>query len=98
MIQSFVEALIKLGPLPSAKHATVPKLQEIEKIQSPISDDDARVLLTMFGPDDCFGLAWSLIHLIETSPGWPIEDALNSFRGEWIELLKERAAKAIRTE
>lgn len=52
----------------------------------------ARALVQLFGPDDCFGLAWSLLHLIETLPGWPSEDTLKGLHGEWIDRLRERAA------
>ena len=82
--------------LPSSTTATVPEVQEFEvllsKVQTPVSDEEARALVKLFGPDDCFGLAWTLLHLIETSPGWPIADALHGLKGEWIDRLRERAA------
>ena len=31
-------------------------------------DEEAEELVECFGPDDCFSLAWSLVHLVETSP------------------------------
>jgi hypothetical protein len=75
MMQPAVERLVQIGPLPSSSVATVPILQEREallaKVKPPITDSEARALVQLFGPDDCFGLAWSLLHLIETSPGWP---------------------------
>jgi hypothetical protein len=96
MMQPAVERLVQIGPLPSSSVASVPELQEVEallaKVQTPITDDEARALVRLFGPDDCFGLAWPLLHLIETSPGWPIEDALHGLQGEWIDRLRERAA------
>jgi hypothetical protein len=49
-------------------------------------------LVKLFGPDDCLGLAWTLLHLIETAPGWPVESALVGLEGEWIDRLRERAA------
>ncbi|MDB6032726.1 MAG: hypothetical protein JWM16_3064, partial [Verrucomicrobiales bacterium] len=33
-------------------------------------------LVKVFGPDDYYGLAWSLLHLIESAPGWPLADCL----------------------
>lgn len=95
-MQSAVELLVQLGPLPSSKLATTPVIEKYEtllgKVQTPVSDDDARALVRLFGPDDCFGLAWTLLHLIETSPNWLIDDALSGLHGDWIDLLKERAA------
>jgi hypothetical protein len=61
------------------------------KIEQPISDDDARALVKLFGPDDSFGLAWTLLHLIETAPGWPLEDVLDESGNEWVDRLKQRA-------
>ena len=96
MMQPAVERLVQIGPLPRSSAATVPVLQEVEallaKVQTPITDCEARAMVRLFGSDDCFGLAWSLLYLIETSPGWPIEDALHDLHGEWIDRLRERAA------
>jgi hypothetical protein len=97
MMQPAVERLVQIGPMPSSSVATVPILQELEallaKVQTPITDNEARALARLFGPDDCFGLAWSLLHLIESSPGWPIADALHGLNGEWIDRLREREAQ-----
>lgn len=48
-------------------------------------------MISLFGQDDCFGLAWSMLHLIETSPNWPLADVLSDFSNEWIYRLRERA-------
>ena len=34
-----------------------------------------------------------MLHLIETAPGWPLEDCLRK-DGEWIERLRRRAGPA----
>ena len=95
-MQPAIERLVQIGPLPSSSVATAPVLQEVEallaNVQTPITDAEARAMVRLFGPDDCFGLAWSLLYLIETSPGWPIEDALDGVYGYWIDRLRERAA------
>jgi hypothetical protein len=96
MMQPAVARLVQIGPLPSSSVATASVLQELKallaEVQTPIADNEARALVRLFGTDDCFGLAWSLLHLIETSPGWPIEDALQGLNGEWIDRLRERGA------
>ena len=93
--QSAVSELVILGPLPSSAKPDVGQLEKFQsvlaKIKQPISDEDARALVRLFGPDDCFGLAWSLLHLIETAPNWPLEDCLQVSGNEWIERLRERA-------
>lgn len=94
-MQQAISALLGLGPLPSSVTATVPTMQAFEeqlsKVQTPITDEEARALVKLFGPDDCFGLAWTLLHLIETAPGWPVEGALDGLEGEWVARLRERA-------
>ena len=93
-MQPAVKRLIQIGPLPSSSAATVSVLRELEaligEVQTPITDNEARALVQLFAPDDCFGLVWSLLHLIETSPGWPIKGALDGLSGDWIKRLAER--------
>jgi hypothetical protein len=96
-MQCTVTALVRLGPLPSSIDPDVAKLETIQnllgKVTQPISDEDARALVRLFGPDDCFGLAWTLLHLIETAPGWPLADCLTNTGNEWVRRLRERAAR-----
>src|SRR5262245_47171618 len=93
-MQAAVQKLSQLGTFPSSANPDTAKLQEFQDILSsvkdPISDDDARALVQLFGSDDCFGLAWTLLHLIETAPNWPLEDCLRNTGNEWVNRLKER--------
>lgn len=93
-MQTTVEEMLKLGPLPCSTDADVGQLEIYQsllaKIDQPIADDDARALITLFGPDDCFGLCWTLLHIVETAPGWPIHELLVSGENEWIDRLRER--------
>jgi hypothetical protein len=95
-MQQAISALLVLGPLPSSAAAAVPTMQAFEKqlsmVQTPLTDEEACALIKLFGPDDCLGLAWTLLHLIETAPGRPVESALVGLEGEWIDRLRERAA------
>ena len=90
-----VDELVELGPLPSSVKPNMVRLQKfqvlLERVEQPVSNNDARALVNLFGPDDCFGLAWTLLHLIETAPGWPLEDVLDRSGSEWIDRLKQRA-------
>ena len=90
-----VSRLASKGQLPSSKRS----VQEIsdwqvvfEKILPPVSDEEAEVLTNLFpaDDDDCFGLAWSLVHLIETSPHWPLKKCLEKIDNPWIDLLRLR--------
>jgi hypothetical protein len=63
----------------------------IQRIQPPLEDSEAEVLLALFSEDGCFGLAWSLVHLIESAPGSPFQNARLRLSNPWIKLLLERA-------
>jgi hypothetical protein len=89
-----IKRLQLLGPLPSEDDATVDHLKLIEPlfkaISKPVSDDEARALVSLLGPDDCFGVAWSFVHLIETAPNWPLRDCLDDMGNGWVAILRER--------
>ncbi len=93
-MQPIVGELVKLGVLPDSLSPDVAKLQKIQallaKVEQPVSDDDARALVKLFGSDECFGLAWTLLHLIETAPGWPLYETLGESENEWVDRLKQR--------
>ena len=98
-MQYAIVELMKLGQFPCEESAGEDHLFQTEKflaqIKRPVSDDEARALTRLFGPDECYCLAWSLLHHIETAPGWPLEDVLNSSsHNEWIVRLKRRVENA----
>jgi hypothetical protein len=86
-----------MGPLPSNESAAndPTRLREyqslLHSISQPVSMEEAVALAEMFGPDDCFGLAWTVLHLIESAPGWPSLDRLPASENQWIVLLRDRA-------
>ncbi len=88
-----VRDLVRLGQLPD-EDAPVDVIarQEnaISKITPPLSDDEARAAVRLFGPDDCYGLAWSLLHLVESAPGWPLLETLTD-ENDWLKRLRARA-------
>ena len=97
-----IKELAKMGPLPSYKIAMqsdqLEKLdgysQLIVAIRKPVTDEEARVLASLFGPDDGFGLEETLIHLVESAPGWPLWDCLEDMSNEWIQRLRRRLENA----
>jgi hypothetical protein len=68
--------------------------QLIVSIGKPVTDEEARVLASLFGPDDCFELEETLIHLVESAPGWPLWDCLEDTSNEWIQRLRRRLENA----
>jgi hypothetical protein len=91
------QVLRNLGPLPSEDEADIVLLKKYEElyraIAKPITDDEARILVELLGPDGCYGLACSLVHLIETAPGWPLKDCLEHLNNEWKIELRNRAIR-----
>ena len=89
-----VQDLIDAGPFPPEDQATEEQLvtiqQRLERIPRPVTDDEARALTTAFGPDNCYGLSWTLLHLIETAPGTPTADPTLDRDDEWTRLLADR--------
>lgn len=96
-VRTEVKELEKLGPLPSEDKAEVAQLERIEElyrsIARPITDDEARVLVELFGPDGCYGVASSFMHLIETAPGWPLKGCFEHLNNEWKVELRNRAIR-----
>lgn len=97
MIRQQIVDLVKMGSFPASKDAT-DAIETQEKlllgITKPVTDDEARELVKLFGPDDYFGMVWSVIHLVESAPGWPLADCLADQSNEWVELLAIRVENA----
>jgi hypothetical protein len=88
--------LVRMGPFPPERGADLSVVKEYERlyrsIVRPVSDDEARLLMRIFGEDDFYGIAASVVSLIETAPGWPLEDCLNG-DNLWIRTLRERCGR-----
>lgn len=70
-----VRAFVRLGPFTSeldnsedGDEAFDEMERALHAIEKPVTDEEARLLLGSFGEDNCFGLAWTLLHLIESAP------------------------------
>lgn len=97
-MRAAVRKLLVLGPLPPESAATEEHIRQLEvalmEIQPPLTDAEAEGLVGQLGDDSCFGLAWTLVHLIETAPGWPLEVGLKASGTKWVSVLRERASAA----
>lgn len=97
MIRPEIIELVKLGSFPSSRNVQPVVIERQEQllrgIAPPISDAEACELVKLFGPDDYFGLAWTVLHLIEASPNWPLTACLSDSSNEWIVRLKERITR-----
>lgn len=72
MLRPEVAAIVRAGPFPTEDDEVevIEKAQSLlEAITRPVTDEEAYALLSVFGEDYCFGLAGTLVHIIETAPG-----------------------------
>ena len=94
MIRDEVKQFVGLGPLPdsSADEVAIQTYEDaLATITAPVSNEEARALLGCFGSDDCFGLAWTLLHLLETAPNHPLDAKPPGGANPWLTTLWERA-------
>lgn len=89
-----VHSFVADGPLPgweASEEEIERRERQLSAIIRPVTSEEAAALATCFGPDDCYGLAWTLVHLIETAPGPPPWlAALGCEAGDWAEVLQAR--------
>jgi hypothetical protein len=90
-IRKEVKELAELGPLPASSIATEHDLDQrvavLKRITPPVTDEEAIALTESFGPDECFGVAWTLLHLIETAPSHPRPSESVFQRSEWLRIV-----------
>jgi hypothetical protein len=83
-----VQDFIRLGPLPESSAATeedfAKRVTALNAVSAPITDEESLVLAECFGPDECFGVAWTLLHLVETAPNHPRPREEVFQRSEWL--------------
>ncbi|MFF8592682.1 hypothetical protein ACF061_14765 [Streptomyces sp. NPDC015220] len=97
MIRDEVHEFVRLGPLPSEADDSEDgdeAFDELERalhaIDKPVTDDEARLLLGCFGDDNCWGLAWTLLHLVESAPSPPVTSEPPDGSNVWIRRLWTR--------
>ncbi len=95
-IRPEVQKLINLGAFPASSDADEHDIDQrgaiLTSIKPPVTREEALALLACFGPDEAFGLAWALLHLIETIPGGPpLESKPAASENEWIRRLWDRS-------
>jgi hypothetical protein len=96
-VRSEVLRFVQLGPLPPESddsEAGDEAFGELERslhaVRWPVSDDEARLLARGFGVDECFGLAWTLVQLVETAPTPVPATEPSASANEWLRLLWQR--------
>ena len=78
--------LVDNGPLPDsdADEKTIVRAEHLlAAVVPPITAAEAVLLVELFGQDECYGLAWTLLHLIETAPRSPLQAPPGAGSNEW---------------
>ncbi len=87
-VRKCVEEFVKLGALRESGIATEHDLDQrvtmLKMITAPVTDEEALALYESFGPDECFGVAWTLLHLTETAPNYPRPPEPTFQRSAWL--------------
>ena len=105
MIRPEIEGLERLGPLPADDDddpGIDRRLFDVERllaaVDPPVTVEEARVLAALFPRDGgtCYGLAWSLLHLIETLG---VDDGLREVvpgvdSAQWRKMFEQRLENA----
>lgn len=93
-----IERLADLGRLPGSDSdiSTIETWQErLQAIAPPVSDEEAGVLIGLLPieDDDSFGLAWTLLHLIESAPSPVLPEPNAGSANPWLSRLRDRQAE-----
>ncbi|MFB7835296.1 hypothetical protein ACFVFF_04255 [Streptomyces sp. NPDC057680] len=89
-----VQAFVVDGPLPdwdASEEEIDRRAEQLDAIPKPVTREEARALVACFGPDDCYGVAWALMHLIETGPNPVLATDPGPEANEWHQRLFLRA-------
>jgi hypothetical protein len=92
-IRQAVADFLAAGPLPDEDQSAeaVARAEDLlRRVVAPVTREEAMVLLAGFGPDACYGLAWMLLHLIESAPGAPTALYPADADNPWVQLLRSR--------
>lgn len=92
-----VLAFVADGPLPdwdADEDEITRRCDQLEAITKPVTAQEAKALTGRFGPDDCYGVAWTLLHLIETGPNPVLTTRPARDDNEWHRTLYLRAVNA----
>ncbi|MEU6759300.1 hypothetical protein [Streptomyces sp. NPDC046685] len=93
-VRSEVHDFVRLGPLPSEENNAEEGDEAFDAlelalhaIEMPVTDEEAQLLVECFGNDECFGLAWTLLHLVESAPTSVVTSEPPGGSNTWVETL-----------
>ena len=103
-VRPAVAELVALGRMPTDEQADTEPVRAdrwealvgVVSTSGDVTDDEVSALVGLLPEDDSdsYGVAWTLVHVIESAPGWPLQDALERADGPWADVLRQRLANA----
>lgn len=94
-----VTRLVALGAFPSERKTTIEQVEErgalVLALKKPATLEEALALLDIFPATEetYHGLAWSVVHFIESAPGWSDKAVAPDDSRYWPEFLRGRAIR-----
>jgi hypothetical protein len=89
-----VTDLVALGSMPASRGYGGIRGRRVRTedpgTSTPLTTDEARALLPVFGTDDYFGLAWTLLHRVETAPDPVVAEEPDTNANWWVRPLWDR--------
>lgn len=99
-VRASVHELVQLGRIPTDNEAdTEPDRADRWEVligemygEGNVTNGEAAMLVPLLPRDesDSFGVVWTLVHVIESAPGWPLNEALAAADGPWADILRQR--------
>jgi hypothetical protein len=98
MIRAKVADILSRGTIPSETDGEEAEFSWLEdalnSLELPLTNEEAAALAAVFGEDNYFGLAWTLLHAIETSPDPVYASDPGPSANEWQRRSWERARRS----
>ncbi len=92
-----VRQLSTMGQFPAESNADQQQVERFEtlltSVAPPLTIEEAGVLAGLLGPDEFFGGGWTILHLLESMPEWPIDDVLRRIAQPWQDRMRNRLKK-----
>jgi hypothetical protein len=96
-IRPEITRVTALAPLPAEEDCSEGLIVEMDEatrvVPRPLTDEEALALFDLLATSDessYYGVMWTVVHAVETAPGWPLPQLWTPI-GPWFDSLRIRA-------